>query len=180
MSSLTLLLLMPLLAWGLPGYLLSRWLIPNADPLERGLTTLMAGIVTVAPTTYLLVLLFKLAASPALIGIVSLLWVIIAVALQRWQPLAPNSETQLGPGIARFSLLFAISIAVVTSLSTTPLSIETVDVWWHCPHLSSLYLMEDGSGPGVVAWDPVWQRSITHLFQHPTEPAFGLGPALII
>ncbi|MFT7624451.1 MAG: hypothetical protein ACI9WU_003639 [Myxococcota bacterium] len=185
MTGPALLILIPLLVWCLPGLLLSRWLLPGADPLQRGATTLTLGIITVAPTTYLIALLGRIPELPGLIFLVSGMWVLVGYALSRYVPLhkafgwAPEQDFALPSEARSGALLFTILIAsAYTALATQPFALETTEVWWHCPHLSSLYLIEDGNGPGVVSWDPAWQQWVSHLFQHPLEPAYGMGPVL--
>ncbi len=178
MSGPALLLLIPLLVWCGPGFLLSRWLAPRADPLQRAALSLTAGIVTVAPTTYLIALLGRIPALPELILAVAGVWTFVGFALARWAPRTPTDDFALPARSSGIMLALAVVWAGYLALATQPFAIEASEVWWHCPHLSSLYFMEDGHGPGVIAWDPDWDTPVLHLFQHATEPAYGIGPVL--
>ncbi len=177
MTGPALLLLMPLAAWIAPGWLLSRWLAPRADALQRLALALVAGIVTVAPTTFLIAVTARITLSATLILLVAAGWGIAGFALNKFAPRA-HTGFVLPDAVSRTLVLLAMVVATGTTLASTPYAVETTEVWWHCPHLASLYMIEDGSGPGVLSYDPVWQRTVPHVFQHPTEPAFGLGMVL--
>jgi hypothetical protein len=80
----------------------------------------------------------------------------------------------------RYLLLFAIAAAFVCSAYTELYAMDTTSIWWHCPHLSSLYMLQDGTAAPVVAWAPDYNTFGTHLLAHPKEPGFGLGPVLAL
>ncbi len=168
---------MPLACWVGPGYLLSRWLVPVADPLERGVLSLGLGIVTVVPTAFLITLLGGVPITPWTIAASAVGWGVVALALQRFarRPAQPTMARH-GGGV----LALVIALAGAMALFTTPYALRATDIFWHCPHLSCLYLLEDGSGPGLTVWHPLWERTVTHLFAHPTDAGFGLGPVLAI
>lgn len=166
-----LLLVLPFGAWVAPGWLLSRIVAPAADPLERGVLSLALGIATVTPLTWLATLAFAVPVAP-----LTILSVAAAVCLFAGL-MGPRNAPAATLG-ALPMLLFAIAAAVGMSLLTTPYAIDTVDVFWHCPHLSSLYAVT--AERPIVAWDPNWGREVTHLLSHPSEDGFGLGPVLAI
>jgi hypothetical protein len=173
-----LLLLLALALWATPGYVLSRWILPTASPLERVATSIFLGIITVAPTAFLITILRQQAQTLTLIVIVSLGWTALGWLLGRWLPLNTASESLLELKTSRVLVLCAATIAAVLALSTTYYAMDTSYMWWHCPYLGSLYLMEDGSGGGITTWDPSWQQSVTNLFMHDLNPGFGLKPVL--
>lgn len=70
-------------------------------------------------------------------------------------------------------VVFGMSVlGVVLSLFYV---IQSVDLFWYCFHLVSLYLLEDGMGLGLWFWDVIWNQWVQYLFVHFTETVFGLG-----
>ncbi len=160
-----------------PGFLLSRWLLPGVGALERALTSLVIGIVSVAPTTFLLSVVFGTPETPELIVLISVMWALIGWSLGRWLPCEPQ-EPMLDALRSKRLLGLAVLLCATTAVSTSYYALQTDYVWWHCPHHASLYMMEDGTSGGIVSWDPARDRHITNLFAHPVDSGFGLGPVL--
>jgi len=163
--------------WGVPGLMLSRWLLPGVGMLERVLTTALLGIVSVAPTAFLISVAFGVPETPVLITLVATLWTLAGWSLGRWLP-CDAQEPVLDPVRSRRYLIGALVLSAVTALSTQYYMLQGDYVWFHCPHHASLYLMEDGTGGGVQSWDPAVDRVQTNLFHHPRDNGYGVGPVL--
>ncbi len=165
--------------YALPGALLSRWLLPRAGALERCVTSLALGIATVSPTLFAVVLARSAPITLGWLFGISVVWAGIGLALARWWPTEPR-EPVFDSASSR--LLVGVGAVVATWFvgGTTMHAVDATDVWWHCPHMSSLYLLEDGTGPGITSWDPAWDTLVTHRIHHDGAPAFGLGPVLRI
>lgn len=166
--------------WAAPGVLLCRWLLPRADALERAVVALGLGIVTVSPTTFLITVLGQSAMSPFTVICASLGWTLVGAALLGFRDRAPPPVGE--PELPSAGVLLGIAVVVAAALAvfTLPYAMRATDTFWHCPHLSCLYLLEDGTGGGLSVWHPHWGRWATHLFVHSTDEGFGLGPVLAI
>ena len=138
---------------------------------------LFLGIVTVSPLSFWLAVSTRTVITPSFLLLMAAFVCLVAFGLRHYFP-RTHSPTPLplkhGPALT----ITLGALAVYAALTTVFYGVETTTMWWQCSHLSTLYLMESGGGSGVVAWDPTLQQTVTSLFAHPLEPAFGLGPIL--
>ncbi|HIN85637.1 MAG TPA: hypothetical protein EYN06_04070, partial [Myxococcales bacterium] len=173
------LLLFPVLAWFVPGYAASRWVYPLATPLERFATTILLGILAVVPTTFFTIFLLRTPLTPV--------WILsFAVALagfffygaRRWprRNAPPPMGEQSGQSV--FVVVGLVILTVYLSLSTRPRHCEALELFAPCPHESAQLLLDDGTGSGLNAWDPRWERYVNHLATREHEPGYGLGGVL--
>ncbi len=172
---------MPVLLWGAPGWLVSRWLLPAADVFERTITALAFGIATVAPLTYLATVVTGWRLSPEMATTVSVLVASVALMLLRFgkgpEPLAA-AEARLPRGQAALLLLVTVMTAVTAALLTRPAAVDALHFGWHCPHLASLYLIDGVADPGLVAWDPFEGSHVTHVLRRSVAGAEDLRSVL--
>ncbi|MFT5433791.1 MAG: hypothetical protein ACI9OJ_004499 [Myxococcota bacterium] len=172
-------LLFPGLVWGIPGFLLSRWLFPLASPLERVATSALFGASTVVPLAFIVPFLSRTPITPTWIIGASALVSVVGAILWRFFPragVAPSTGAAQAQGWP--VAIGVIAIALIAALSTIPVSFEGLEIWSPCPHQASLFLLEDGTGNGLEAFDPLWGRHVSHLTEHPIEPGYGLHKIL--
>jgi hypothetical protein len=173
------LVLFPGLCWLVPGYTASAWLYPRTTPLERLGTTLLLGILLVVPLAYCLPFFLRFPVTPLWILGTAGLVTLVCWSLRRRFPL-PESEP-LGEATSQGTwAVFGILLLVTyTTFTTVPDHSDAVGLFQVCPHQSAQYLLDDGEGPGLVAWDASDARWVAHRTYHDKEPGYGLFDVLV-
>jgi len=172
------LILFPGVAWFAPGYAVSRWLSPQATPLERLASSLLLGMLFVVPLAFLGPFLLRIPLTPLWILGAAGVVIAAAAALIRYRPRVPAppkepAEAEGWPLVATLVLL-----ALYLALTTVPDHSDAVGLFQVCPHQSAQYLLDDGLHGGLRTWDAEWGRWIAHLASHAIEPGYGLFDVL--
>ena len=178
MDALVALLAFPVAAWIVPGALLSRWIWPEARPVERLATALALGPAVVVPVVYLPHYLLRTPQTPlSILAVAGLISVGLLAAL-RWAPRARSATSRRGWGDAVVLAGLVGTTAWLTAVTGHWGSCAT-DWFAPCAHKSALFLLEDGRGGGLDVYAPYWQRWVSHVVMHAVEPGYGLEPVLV-
>ena len=172
------LLVFPGLAWFAPGWSLSRWLRPDASPLERVGTSLLLGVVAVVPTGYAVAYALRTPLTPFMVLCVSALWAGVGVACRRRWPRASRPRTHAG-GQGWLVVAGCVLLAGATTATTVPRSYRSHGLFAPCLHESALIMLEDGSGGGLEVYDPALNGTVAHATaRHRDAPGWGLDHIL--
>jgi hypothetical protein len=180
-----LLIVFPVLVWWGPGYLASRWALPHASPLARLATSHAFGMALVVPVCFAWGFLRREPLTPELLVVVALGFCAAFGGLIWWRLRSraslvvqsdPASEPM--PARGRGAVAAVLVLAATFSVAEAPRATEATELWAPCPHQSSFYLLEDGRGHGIEAWDASWDQRVSHLVQHALEPGFGMKKVL--
>lgn len=173
------LLLFPVLVWGVPGWLASRWLWPRSSPLERAASTLLLGPVLVVPVAYLPHYLLRATQGTGSVVIAAALVAAAFVLLSRWRPREAEPPRAAGATHGWIVVGGLALICAALAAATRHWGHAATDWFAPCAHKAALFLIEAGDGDGLRVWDPYWQRWVTHLVEHAPEPGFGLESVLV-
>ena len=162
-----------------PGYVASRYVYPRATAVVRLFTSLLFGILTVAPLGYFVPYLSSMPSSrPWILG-TSLVVGLLFGVLIRVRPRAPGP--MISTDIQRQSLIVVVGVLLVASYVTftTPINGLTAwSIWAPCPHQSAAFMLCDGKSHGLQTWDPAWGTYVNHVIDRTLGPGFGLEGVL--
>ena len=177
------LLVFPVLVWGLPGLLASRWVLPRATALERFATSALFGASTVVPLAYVVPYVLRRPITATWILIVSAALAAFFALLQwRWPRAAEAALETPGHRTSqdRWTVVGVVLLVAASALTCMPRSLESIEFFSPCPHQASMYLLEDGTGAGLETWDAQWERRVAHVTEHAAEPGYGLAKILTV
>ncbi len=169
------LLVFPGLIWGLPGYLVSRVLLPRATPLERFATALLLGAASEVPLVFLVTFVRNAPAEPA-----SMLLVAAFLSIAAWLVLRRGVRPEhVTPAVGDLAVMASlVALALVTALLTQVHSVDSTSLFAPCIHEAAQQILDDGTRPGLDVWDPYLDHWVRHRTMRDTEVGFGLARIL--
>jgi len=149
----------------LPGYCLSRRLVPGSDLMERWIYAAALGMSTVPPLAFLAAWAFGLHLSRPLLCLVAFALILASI------PWKPTRGARRGADWLALALLVACAVLLLQVSYIQDRGERFFDT---CLHLSSLFLQQvDGSG--WTLYHPKLGAHLTHVLSHDTSPVLAQG-----